>query len=62
VPCTLDNVSTILCYHTSNIILINATLLLIYFFMMSKFMHWFYVYAYVLYELYFHYIAGIDVE
>ena len=25
-------------------------------------MHWFYVYAYVLYELYFHYIAGIDVE
>jgi len=37
VPCILDNVGTILCYQTSNVILINATLLLVHFFIMSKF-------------------------
>ena len=42
VPCILGNVGTILCYQTSNVILINATLLLVHFFIMSKF------YVYVL--------------
>ena len=37
VPCTLVNVGTILCYQISNMILINATLLLVHFFIMSKF-------------------------
>jgi len=37
VPCTLDNVDTIFSYQTSNRILINATLLLVHFFVMSKF-------------------------
>jgi len=37
VPSTLDNVGTILCYQTSNMILINATLLLGHFFIMSIF-------------------------
>ena len=37
VPCTLDNVGTILCYQTSNMILIKATLMLVHFFIMSKF-------------------------
>jgi len=53
---TLDSVGTILCYHTSNTILLNATLLLVYFFIMSKslnFMSLFCVHVYVLYELFF---------
>ena len=37
VPCTLDNVCTTLSYQTSNMILINATSLLVHFFVMSKF-------------------------
>jgi len=55
-PCRLDSVGTILCYHTSNTILLNATLLLVYFFIMSKslnFMSLFCVHVYVLYELFF---------
>ena len=37
VTCTLDNVGTILSYQISNMILINATLSLVHFFIMSKF-------------------------
>jgi len=55
VPRTLDNVGTILCYQRSNIILINATVLLVHFFITSKFYDFvFYIiYVYVLYELFF---------
>ena len=37
VPCILDNVGTTLSYQISNMILINATLLLVHCFIMSKF-------------------------
>jgi len=37
VPCTCDNVGTILCCQTSNTILTNSTLSLVHFFIMSKF-------------------------
>ena len=37
VTCTLDNVGTTLSYQTSNMIVINVTLLLVHFFTMSKF-------------------------
>ena len=37
VTCTLDNVGTTLSYRTSNMIVINVTLLLVHFFTMSKF-------------------------
>ena len=40
-------------YQTSNMILINATSLLVHFCIMSKFCVLFYVYVYVLYELFF---------
>jgi len=53
VPCTLDNVGTILCYQTSNVILINATLLFVHFLSCLNFMSLFYVYTYVLCELFF---------
>jgi len=37
VPGTLDNMGAFLCYQTSNTISINATLFLVYFFIMSKY-------------------------
>ena len=43
-----------LCYQTSNMISINATLLLVHFLLRLNFMSLFYVYVYVLYELCFH--------
>ena len=51
-PCILDNFGMVICYQISNMILINARLLLVHFFIMSNFMS-FYVHVYVLYELFF---------
>ena len=52
-PCTLENVGTISSYQTLNMILINATLLLVHFLLCLNFMSLFYVqYVYVLYELF----------
>ena len=60
VPCTLDNVGTILwCYQTSNMILTNATTLLVHFFIMSKFyVIVFCVSVYLLSELFFIHNVG----
>ena len=55
-PCTLDNVGTILCYQTLSMILINALDCTSTFLLCLNFINLFYVYVYILYELFFSWV------